>query len=562
LPWPVPDYSSSPSYDLGERSWYYVTAGEVWGPVRGAWLAQAIETGALSTEVLVWSAPLERWTPASEVEAFASAVEACPRQVPEQEARLAELPDIPGEEPENATRQVRPWVRWWARGFDYGAAYAMPALLLLTVAGPHLWPEMWLRLVELNSFAVRVVFTIVVLVLGIGFESSLLSSWGTTPGKWLLGTRLRHASGRKLTHREALTRALRVLYRGQALSIPPLSFIANYVAYTRLSERGSTTWDDQGACLVIHRRIGALRIVGFVLFGLLLGPDYAGLHEVASSTTAEALTARGDHERAATAWARAVELNPNDTLYWWHLAQAQRNAGRPGEAIDALKRGGRLAPRDRDFPELLARFYLQTGQYDASLGEARKLVELAPEWAPSHARLGDALLWGARPREAVESYREALSHNAKLLRARSTLALALLLDDDPAAALEEYKRLAESRPQPAYYERFFHNLALRRASRPDDARRMLKDLSLPEAPWERSLLDYLTDEISADELTARAESAEQISEAHFYVGYRAWVEGDDRAAQVHLERTIAAGVYNFFEYASALVLIRRLERAQ
>ena len=78
-------------------------------------------------------------------------------------------------------------------------------------------------------------------------EPLLLSTWGTTPGRWLLDLRLRVVDGnglRKLTYREALRRTAKRWVFGKGLSIPVLSLVTVFAAYQRTLKEQPQPWDD------------------------------------------------------------------------------------------------------------------------------------------------------------------------------------------------------------------------------------------------------------------------------------------------------------------------------
>ena len=92
-------------------------------------------------------------------------------------------------------------------------------------------------------------------------EAFLLSSWGMTPGKWLMNITIRDSKSIKLTYDYALQRFFKIWFRGLGLGIPIVSLITEYNAYSNLIKNGSTTWDSEGNATVTHGRIGAGRIV-------------------------------------------------------------------------------------------------------------------------------------------------------------------------------------------------------------------------------------------------------------------------------------------------------------
>lgn len=149
--------------------------------------------------------------------------------------------------------QVHPWVRFWARMFDFAFATLVIAVIVaIIIPSSRDMPELLLGMV--------------VLFVWVFIEATLLSTWGTTPGKWLLRITLRDSAGRILTNSDALYRSFLVWWRGLGIGFPIASLITLIVAYRNLSKNGITTWDRDGNLVVSHKRIGTPRVIWTILF--------------------------------------------------------------------------------------------------------------------------------------------------------------------------------------------------------------------------------------------------------------------------------------------------------
>jgi uncharacterized RDD family membrane protein YckC len=93
------------------------------------------------------------------------------------------------------------------------------------------------------------------LLLAIPLEAALLSSWGTTPGKWLLGVTVRDGRGAKLRFGQALRRAAAVWTFGLALD-QPIGFVTGPLSFRRLRRSGATYWDALDGSRVDHAAVG------------------------------------------------------------------------------------------------------------------------------------------------------------------------------------------------------------------------------------------------------------------------------------------------------------------
>lgn len=161
--------------------------------------------------------------------------------------------------------EVRPWVRYWARMIDNWLAFALFFFILIFVFAmlavtDRLSPNLVAQLQELE-----VLFILPTLFVWVFCEALLLSTWGTTPGKWLLRVTVRDIEGKKPTFFAALKRSLGVWSRGEAFGIPLVTLITGFIAYRTLTDESRTRWDANGGFVVTHETIGWVRIIAALL---------------------------------------------------------------------------------------------------------------------------------------------------------------------------------------------------------------------------------------------------------------------------------------------------------
>jgi uncharacterized RDD family membrane protein YckC len=165
---------------------------------------------------------------------------------------------------EQEGRQIRPWVRYWARFIDI-----------------YLWFMLCNFIIEALQLNINIPNMAAALVLGISviilifmlwtlLEALMLAKLGYTPGKWLFRIAVTRHDGQRLSYREAFRRAIQVLLFGEGLYIPIVSFITNIISYNRLKSMGITLWDERGGLKVSHREVGTVRTVVSILIILAL----------------------------------------------------------------------------------------------------------------------------------------------------------------------------------------------------------------------------------------------------------------------------------------------------
>ncbi len=169
---------------------------------------------------------------------------------------------------EGARWAYDPWQRYWARTFD------------LSLAGAAAWAVMTLGFrVSVMGMAglPRWLFQAVSIALSWGalllLEPLLLCTWGTTPGKWLLGLELRNKQGKKLTFRQGLRRTWGVLFTGYGLEIPLFSLYCLYRGYKECREDRPMSYDWEAENLYYSKvPQWGLRAVAAIGLALLLLP--------------------------------------------------------------------------------------------------------------------------------------------------------------------------------------------------------------------------------------------------------------------------------------------------
>ena len=268
-------------------NWYYKVGGEVVGPVNTNAIMKLISNNDLLPESLVWTKSMKQWSPLKNIDVFHKSVSDSPLNIPTTECienRQEEIKrsgdgagfnkDI-GEKstelPLGYLDTPRPWVRFWARIFDYHIftillmfLFMIIYALLLYFFYPSLlpsddWQGSWLANIFLYV-ALRGIWVFI--------EAFLLSTWGTTLGKWLLGISVRNASGSKLSYSDALNRSLQVWVKGLWLGVPLFNLFGLISSYDQLKgEMKRTSWDLYGGYVVRHKK---LNFFGVVIVAIVL----------------------------------------------------------------------------------------------------------------------------------------------------------------------------------------------------------------------------------------------------------------------------------------------------
>ena len=259
---------------------YVLQDGARRGPFPPFKLRELLEDEAIRPTDPGWIEGMEHWAPLESIEALSSWMPRPPQEppplpAPEQwspprAANATDPANDPANDPASAeipARRKRAWLRWVARALDEMFWFAFIWSLGLATGWLGLWDF---------------VFRHPILLLGppalwIPLEAFLLSRWGTTPGKWLLGMSVADALGTPLAFTAALKRSALVLLTGNGLGLPfmlllpMLQAAMSWVLYRR---SGTTLWDRAASSQVLHsppRPLGLIATAATLLLWVILG---------------------------------------------------------------------------------------------------------------------------------------------------------------------------------------------------------------------------------------------------------------------------------------------------
>ena len=185
---------------------------------------------------------------------------------------------------ESLPRECHPWRRFFARWVDLSLASLIVSFMIVEV--------LWIRPVPGDFLnAVLAVLTAFALV---PVEAYMLSRWGTTPGKYMMGMRIEAAEGGFLSWQQALEREWAVLRDGMCFQIPLLTLWSQLRCYSQLTgtslrrfarredvpEPEEMDWDDgaERQYLPLGGKRGAVLAAVFVL--ILVGNGLLALEGI------------------------------------------------------------------------------------------------------------------------------------------------------------------------------------------------------------------------------------------------------------------------------------------
>lgn len=203
------------------------------GPFSDYEIRGKLRGGELNGDVPAWFQGLDGWRPLREIEVLRPPVD-------------EEVPVIPGleaDEPDREWFANRPpplpprmflGRRFWARWFDL-QWYMAIFWLALRIGGVDLVEALkspWINIVMLVPWFL--------------VEAVLLNRFDTTPGKALMGLRVRNLDDSELTIGQALRRSLRVWINGVGLGWDLLCLLCQAMSWYFVRRSGRAIWDISG----------------------------------------------------------------------------------------------------------------------------------------------------------------------------------------------------------------------------------------------------------------------------------------------------------------------------
>jgi adenylate cyclase len=126
---------------------------------------------------------------------------------------------------------------------------------------------------------------------------------------------------------------------------------------------------------------------------------------------------KGERKKAIAEYEKAIDLDPNHSNSYKHLANTLTSEGRPQEAVALLKKSMRLSPLSQRNTSgclwRLGRAYRNMGQYDEALSASKKALNIKPNDIAIHLELAVTYIHLGREEEARAAATEILRISPK-----------------------------------------------------------------------------------------------------------------------------------------------------
>lgn len=154
------------------------------------------------------------------------------------------------------------WRRFWARTLDWAIYQSVAAIFFLII------PVALITNFSFGSWLAA--FWLVSLASWCFIEATMLSVFGNTAGKAILGISLHKKDSKSLEFDDLLMRTFDVFLKGYALGVPLINWFTMLAAKSRLEEKGETSWDKKYGFKVTVHPIASTRYALYVVAFLIV----------------------------------------------------------------------------------------------------------------------------------------------------------------------------------------------------------------------------------------------------------------------------------------------------
>tara|TARA_R110002096_G_scaffold433667_1_gene652977 strand:+ start:2776 stop:3582 length:807 start_codon:yes stop_codon:yes gene_type:complete len=259
---------------------FIVQDGDKRGPFTRYRVREMLRAAEVSGDTMGWVKGEDAWKPLRDIPAALTLIQEVERE--KLDAKLAAETDVPTLPPEPTvppgSLATHAMSRFGARMFDLMLFQTI--VLYLFAPDPVAISDMdqLMRILKGDQTEEEAAYFRELQKIGLAsifawhlIEWIFLACFGATLGKYLFNLRVQGPDGEKPKAATCLYRSILVWMLGMAAGLPVFQFVANFLAFLRVQNRGVATWDTMLHTQVIQRRMTLVRaMVIFGIFGLLM----------------------------------------------------------------------------------------------------------------------------------------------------------------------------------------------------------------------------------------------------------------------------------------------------
>ena len=293
-------------------TWWYVIKDKRKGPVDIEELKKLIQFGNIGVKTMVWREGMEAWKSIDEVEELHPVMSVIPPPFPSKQA--VNPIDFP---------MTNRWARFFARIFDVW----WETLLVVTVSAYFLGRYSAHFVEWINSYGSSQIFGILCMPFALILDAIIHRVLGNTPGKALLGIRVRTFDGKSLGFTQYLIRNFSVWMKGLAFGIPLFNLVTMSAQSSRLGKGLEASYDESSGFTVRSKSPNWIRKIAFGIAFICLFGFIAVLNEVEKKSERESrlMTMQKDYSWENPKTLRSIKVDSR-----WKLTTQPIKNGMPG----------------------------------------------------------------------------------------------------------------------------------------------------------------------------------------------------------------------------------------
>lgn len=271
----------------------------------------------------------------------------------------------------------------------------------------------------------------------------------------------------------------------------------------------------------------------------------------------------GDFDDAERHLSKALEIDRQHVQARLSRARGLIAQERAADALDILSAPDLVAGDDFASGYLRAEADLALRHYEAAERGYQRAVAQRPDFAFGYFGLSLAELGLARPEAAVTfAHVMQLSPTPGWYLTRLLQSQRLGLDRFAISDASNFVDQSGWSNTSSPYAMYIAAITCLRQNEKEKAADVLEAIRshVPVTSWQADITAFLGGKMTAQALMTKATSPGLQTEAHTYVGIKAHLDGDLRAAYQHLEWVRASGIRSYTEYRLALGELDRMDR--
>jgi tetratricopeptide (TPR) repeat protein len=266
----------------------------------------------------------------------------------------------------------------------------------------------------------------------------------------------------------------------------------------------------------------------------------------------------GDFDRAIADHTKAIEIDPQRADAYASRGLAYRNKGEFDRAIGDSTKAIEIDPQHADAFNVRGLAYRSKGEIDRAIADYTKAIEINPQHADAYSNRGNAFGAKGDNDRMLADYVKAIDLDPSSSEYTRSLGIARYGKGDFNGAAIVLLRAVELEDDA--YAMLFRYLARTRSGERATAELEANARRLTSKEWPYAVTELYLGKRSPQATVDAADDADELCEAHFYVGQWHLLNANLAVARAALEFAARTCPKTFIEYEVAVAELKRMKR--